>query len=108
MRSFKLKAIKYFILNQSLYWKDPGGILLNYVDEDESHRSMFELHKGACGGHHYWKATSYEILGVGYYWPTLCSDVFATVKSCMECQMFVGKQKLKPLPLKPISVDGPF
>ena len=53
MRYFKLKAMKYYILNWSLYWKDHGGILLNCVDEDESHRIMSEMHRGACGGHHY-------------------------------------------------------
>lgn len=26
----------------------------------------------------------------------------------MECQMFASKQKILPLPLKPIAVDGPF
>lgn len=108
MGSFKLKAIKYCILNQSLHWKDPGGILLNCVDEYESHRIINEMHKGACGGHHYWKDTVYKILRVGYYWPTLFSNVFEKVRACKECQIFAGKQKLKPLPLKPIAVDGSF
>ena len=62
-----MKAIKYCILDKSVYWKDPRGILLNYVDEDESHRIMIELQKGACGGHHYSKATAYKILIAGYY-----------------------------------------
>ena len=82
--------------------------MLNYVDEDESHRIMSELHKGACGGHHYLKTTTYKTLRVGYYWSFLFLDVFAKVRACMECQIFTGMSKLKPLPLKHVSVDGPF
>ena len=67
MRPFKLKSMKYCILNQSLYWKYPGGILLNCVDENDSLKIIFEMHKGICGGHHYWKETTYKILRVGYY-----------------------------------------
>eukprot|EP00253_Pinus_taeda_P017668 PITA_17668 len=30
------------------------------------------------------------------------------VKNCHECQIFEGKQKLQPLPLKPIELNAPF
>ena len=46
-------AMTNYILNRSLYWKDPRGLLLNCVDEDDSHKIMYEMHKGVCGGHHY-------------------------------------------------------
>lgn len=85
MRSFKLKAIKYCILDQFLFQKDPRGILLNCVEEGEAQRIMIEMHKGAYDGHHYWKAIAYKILRSRYYWPTLFSDVFAKVRACMEC-----------------------
>ena len=61
-----------------------------------------------CGGYLYWRATAKKILRAGYYWPTLFSDVFAKVRSCVECQKFAGKQKLLPLPLIPILVGVPF
>lgn len=35
-RSLKLKSAKFFILNSALYWKDPGGILINCLVEDEA------------------------------------------------------------------------
>jgi hypothetical protein len=53
VRYFKLKVVKYCIMDQSLFWKDPKGILLNYVEEDEAQTIMTKMHKGACGGHHY-------------------------------------------------------
>ena len=33
-RSLKMKSLKYFIINQTLFWKDPNGILLRCVDEE--------------------------------------------------------------------------
>ena len=69
---------------------------------------MTEWHKGAYGGHYYWKATTYKIIRSGYYFPSLFSNVFSKVGACQECQMFASKQKLQPLALKPIIVDGPF
>ena len=35
-RSVKLKAAKFCILNQYLYWKDPRGVLLNCILENEA------------------------------------------------------------------------
>jgi hypothetical protein len=65
-RFLKLKATKFCILNQSLYWKDPGGILLSCLLEEEVEKTIREFHKGDCGGHHYWKTTVHKILRVGF------------------------------------------
>ena len=107
-RFIKLKVVKYCILNGSLYWKDPSGILLNFLLEDEAKQMSKQFHEGDCGGHHYWKATVNKILRVGFYWPTMFSDVHKKVSSCHKCQIFEGNRKLLPLSLKPISVEVPF
>jgi hypothetical protein len=107
-RSLKLKAIKFCISNQNLYWRDPAGILLRCLDENEAKQVTTEMHRGVCGGHQHWKATMLKILRAGYYWPTLFSDVFSTVRACNECHIFAGKQKLLSLPLKPIKASSCF
>ena len=84
------------------------GLLLKCLDEDESQRVMEKMHKGAYGGHLYWKSTANKILRAGYYWPTLFLDVYQKVRACLECQKFAGKEKLHSLPLKPISSEAPF
>jgi hypothetical protein len=104
----KIKVVKFYILDNSLYWKDPGGILLSCLLEDDAKQAIQEFHKGDCGGHHYWKTTAHKILRAGYYWPTIFSDVYKEVSSCHECQIFDERRKLQPLPLKPISVEAPF
>jgi hypothetical protein len=107
-RSLKLKSVKFCILNQNLYWRDPAGILLKCLDEDESKQVTTGMQRGFFGGNQHWKATTLKILRAGYYWPTLFSDVFTTVRACNECQKFVGKHKLLSLFLKPITTRGPF
>eukprot|EP00253_Pinus_taeda_P036690 PITA_36690 len=64
--------------------------------------------KGDCGGHLYWKSTADKILRTDYYWPSLFTDVKMFTASCHKCQIFEGKRKLLPLPLKPISTENPF
>jgi hypothetical protein len=99
-RYLKLKAVKFCISNQSLYWTDLVVILLKFLDENESKQVTAEMHIGVCGEHHHWKATTLKILRAGYYWPTLFSDVFSIVRAFNECQMFTGKHKLLSLPMK--------
>ena len=66
-RSVKLKSTKFCILNQYLYWKDPGGILINCLLENEAKQTMKEFHKGDYAGHHSWKVTSTNILRASFY-----------------------------------------
>ena len=47
-RTLKLKAAKFFVLNNSLYWKDPSGVLLNCLVEEEAKQVMEDFHKGDC------------------------------------------------------------
>eukprot|EP00253_Pinus_taeda_P022184 PITA_22184 len=107
-RTLKLRAAKYCIMENLLYWRDPSGIFLRCLDKEKSIEVMQQFHSSMCGGHDYWKTTAHKILRAGYYWPTLFFDVFVFVKSCERCQRFEGKQQLKSLPLKPIQVRGPF
>jgi hypothetical protein len=107
-RFLKLKAMKYCILNDNLYWKDAVGILLNCLLKDEADKSLQEFCEGDCGGHLNWKTTANKILREGFYRPNLFADVQKKVASCHRYQIFEGKRKLLPLPLKPILVETSF
>ena len=39
-RSVKLKSAKFCIINRYLYWKDPGGVLLNCLLENEAQHTV--------------------------------------------------------------------
>ena len=84
-RSIKLKATKFCIIEQCLYWKDLGGILLNCLLENEAQHMAKELHEGYCGGHHSWKVTTKRFLREGFYWPSLFSDVYKEMTKCHQC-----------------------
>eukprot|EP00253_Pinus_taeda_P021588 PITA_21588 len=73
-RTLKLNAAKFCILNFALYWKDPGGILLNFLVEKEAKKVMEDCHQGDCGGHLFWKSTTNKILRVG--WILTATDYF--------------------------------
>jgi hypothetical protein len=76
--------------------------------EEEMKMAIKEFHKGDCGGHHYWNTNAHKILRAGFYWPSIFFYVYKEVSSCHECQIFDGKRKLQPLPLKPFSIAAPF
>ena len=85
--------MKYVLTDQNLYWNDLGGMLLKCLDRPQDDAVTADLHGGSCGGHRYWKATTYKILRARFYWPTLFNDVYLQLKACIECQKFVGKHK---------------
>ena len=61
-RFIKIKVVNSYILDGYLYWKEPRGVLLNCLLENEEKQVMKKFHEGVCGGHHYWKATVNMIL----------------------------------------------
>ena len=93
IRAIKLKATKFCIINQYLYWKDPGGVLLKCLLENEAQQTVKEFHKGDRGGNHSWKVTANKIRREGFYWPSLFSDVYKETTRCNQCQIFMGKGK---------------
>jgi hypothetical protein len=107
-RALKLRAVNFCINDNLLFWKNPIGLLLRCVNQEEAAKITNEFHNSECGGHHYWKTTAHKILRSGYYWPSLFSDVYEFVKRCDKCQRFEGKKQLKSLPLRPIVITGPF
>ena len=52
-RSLKLKAAKLCIIDKYLYWKDPGGVMLNCLLEEEAKEKMHKFHNRDCSGHLY-------------------------------------------------------
>ena len=44
-RFVKLKSLRYHIIDTNLYWKDIGGILLNFLLEEEVEKVIEEFQK---------------------------------------------------------------
>jgi hypothetical protein len=107
-RTLKLHTVKYCIVDNKMYWKDPLGFLLRCLIEFEIENVINEFHEGVCGGHPAWRATNYNILRAGYYSPKLFTYGNAKVRACNLCQLFLGKQNLCTLPLTPVKTEAPF
>ena len=75
-------------MDQYLYWKDPGGILLDCLLENEAQHTMKEFHQGFCGGHHSWKVIANRILRAGFYWPSMFYDVYKEITTYHQCYIF--------------------
>jgi hypothetical protein len=66
-RDLKIKAVRYCLIDQVLYWRDPLGVFIRCLNPQEDHKVMFDFHSGLCRGHHFWKTTTHKILRAGYY-----------------------------------------
>lgn len=100
-RFLKMKVMKYCILENVLFWKDNGGILLNCLLKYEHDKVMQEFHAGDCGGHLYWKTATNKILRVSFYWPTLFADVQKYITSSHKCEIFEGNKNYYLYPSSP-------
>ena len=61
-RALKIKTQPYVIVEGRLYWKDPAGILLLCLTEDEFTETIKDYHEKLCGRNYSWKATAHKIL----------------------------------------------
>jgi hypothetical protein len=52
-RALKLKAIRYCLIEQVLYWRDPLGMLLRCLSPPEAQKVMLDFHRGLYGGNHF-------------------------------------------------------
>jgi hypothetical protein len=107
-RALKMKSNQYVLIVDVLFRRNYDGMLLRCVDEKRAQELMQEFHGGICGGHFAPTATTHKIIRVGFYWPSVFKDSYATVRKCISCQQFSGKMKRSAMPLQPIYVEQPF
>jgi hypothetical protein len=62
-RDLKLKAVRYFLIDQVLYWRDPLGVILRFLNPQEAQKVTFDFHSSL----HFWKTIAHKILRAGYY-----------------------------------------
>jgi hypothetical protein len=86
----------------------PDQILRICIREDEVHDILHACHDEPCGGHYAAKRTTYKILQVGYYWPTLHRDAQQYTSHCDECQRMGKPTRRNEIPLQPQVSLEPF
>ena len=107
-RKVRFQATKYVLLEGELYYQMIDGILLKYLDKEESKVLMGEIHEGVCGSHQSAFKIKLVIRRNGYFWPTMLEDCFAYYKGCQECQKFGNVQSAPASAMNPIIKPWPF
>lgn len=69
-----------------LYHTKLDLIIQRCVREDKMCEILKENHDGPCGGHLFYKRTTYKVFHSGYYCPTLFRDGKKYVRSCDSFQ----------------------
>ena len=87
-RALRLKVVRYCITQEGLAWRNPDGVILRCVNEQESKQLLIEFHSGFFGGHYATDTTTHKILRAGYYCPSLFANVHKLGRSCQQCQLF--------------------
>jgi hypothetical protein len=79
------KALKYVMLNNTLYRRTIDGLLLKCLGSDQSKIAMGEVHEGICGSHQSAYKMKWLLRHAGFYWPTMLNDCFRYYSSCELC-----------------------
>eukprot|EP00253_Pinus_taeda_P025950 PITA_25950 len=99
---------KYSCIYNKLFKTGPNLVIKRCVRKDEMPDIIKACHDEPCGRHFADKRTTYKILSLGYFWPSLFKDAKQYVKRCDNCQR-VGKPTLSnEMPLQPQVLIEPF
>jgi hypothetical protein len=66
-RKLKLKAMKFVLLDDSLYYRTLKGVKLKCLDMEEAKVVMCEVHEGICGTHQSAHKMKWLIRRTGYF-----------------------------------------
>ena len=106
-RRIRFQATKYVLLEDEIYYRTIGGVLLKCLGNDEAKSWMGEIH-GVCGAHQLAFKMKWMIRRNGYYWPTILEDCFKYFKGCQGCQKLGNIQRAPTSAMNPIIKLWPF
>jgi hypothetical protein len=101
-RKVHRQALKYVMLDSTLYCRTIDGLFLKCLDSDQSRIAMGEVYEGIYGTHQSAHKIKWLLRRVGFYWPTMLNDCFRCYKGCESCQKFGDVQLVPAAMLHPI------
>ncbi|XP_075083240.1 uncharacterized protein LOC142166992 [Nicotiana tabacum] len=94
---------KYYLWNDHYLFKICAyNIIRRCVPEEEMIKILYHCHDRAVGGHYAANRTTFKVLEVGFFWPTLFKDARAYVAQCDRCQRTSNITKRDEMPLQSI------
>ncbi|GJX43355.1 reverse transcriptase domain-containing protein [Tanacetum coccineum] len=111
-RVIRRKAVKYTMINETLYKKSFLGSWLWCVGPLQANYVLREIHEGVVHKH----TGAYILLffcvakaiRTGYYWPTMHMDARKLIRECNDCQVHRPVPRNPQQNLSPITSPWPF
>jgi hypothetical protein len=73
-RNVRRIAFKYVLIDNELYRRTTGDVLLKCLDPDDAILVMAEMHEGICGIHQSAPNMKWLLRRSGFYWPDMIAD----------------------------------
>lgn len=73
-RNVRRIAFKYVLIDNELYRRTTGDVLLKCLDPDDAILVMAEMHEGICGTHQSAPNMKWLLRRSGFYWPDMIAD----------------------------------
>ena len=102
-RRLKRIATRYCLVEGCLYRKGKSLPLLKCLHPDDARWVLNEIHLGDYGNHVSGETLAYQVIRMGYYWPTIHQDAMQFARSCEACQKTTNLHHLPPERLSSIS-----
>ncbi|XP_076950979.1 uncharacterized protein LOC143624134 [Bidens hawaiensis] len=87
-RRLRIRALKFEIIEGSLYRRSYLGPSLKCIDYGEAEYAIREIHEGICGMHMGAKMVAVRAMRARYYWPAMFMSALGEIRKCDSCQIY--------------------
>lgn len=103
-----LRSLNYTLIDEELFKKCSGGILLKCVSLQEARMFMAEVHEGIYEAHQAGQRMRWLIIRSRYFWSRMGESCVQYAKSCLTCQKRGPIQRALAREMTPIIKHWPF
>ncbi|GJU25486.1 reverse transcriptase domain-containing protein [Tanacetum coccineum] len=107
-RAIHRKAVRYTMINGTLYKKSFLGPWIRCVRPLQENYVLREIHEGSCNMHSGPRSVVAKAIRTGYYWPTMNMDARKLIRECNDCQVHRPVPRNPQQNLSPITSPWPF
>jgi hypothetical protein len=84
-KNVRRTSFKYVLVDDELYRRTIGEVLLRCLGPDDAILAMAEVHEGICGTHQSAPKMKWLLRRSSFYWPNMIADCFKYYKGCQVC-----------------------
>ena len=80
-------ASQYVIIANDLFRRGLDGIILRFLEPNESKCALIHVHKGICRSHSNGLTLAHKLIRASYFWLNMEKEAIKYAKSCKQCQL---------------------